>query len=153
MNKVPCELLNVVGLHAHVHFLRNRFFSAALFQSACLLKLCDLAMKRDAAQVSSPADGDQADARQHKHQPPPEKIRSFWVENLPPNGLGHGITSARFNIPADGVVDDLKQIICQELSHPTLLLSKASFSTQAAWKPSAVLYQAQCHRQHDTVDL
>ena len=150
MNTVPCEIPNVVGLHAHVHFLSDCFFSAALFQSACLLKLCDLAMKRDAAQISLPSDGDQADVRQHKHQPPPEKTRSFWVANLPPNGLRRGITSACFNLPADGIVDDLKQIICQELR---LLLSKASFSTQTEWKPSAVLYQAQHHRQYDTVDI
>ena len=107
-------------------------------------------MKRNAAQISLPTDGDKEDARQHKHLPPPEKIRSFRVENLPPNGLGHGITSACFNLPADGIVDDLKQIICQELR---LLLSKASFSTQTEWKPSAVLYQAQHHRQYDTVDI
>ena len=126
-NKVPCEIPNVVGLHAHVQFLSDCFFSAALFQSACVLKLCDLAMKRDAAQISLPSDGDQADPRQHKHQPPPEKIRSFWVRNLPPNGLGHGITSACSNLPADGTVDDLKQIICQELSHPRFYLAKRAF--------------------------
>ena len=75
-------------------------------------------MKRDAAQTSLPTDGDKEDARQPKHMPPPEKTRSFWVEKLPPNGLGHGIASACFNIPADGIVNDLKQIIYQELSHP-----------------------------------
>ena len=42
-------------------------------------------------------------------------------------GLGHGITSACFNIPADGIVDDLKQIICQELSHPRFYLTKRTF--------------------------
>ena len=78
-------------------------------------------MKRDVAQTSLPTDGDKEDARQPKHLPPPEKTRSFWVENLPPNELGHGITSACFNISADGVVDDLKQIICQELSHPRFI--------------------------------
>ena len=127
MNKVPCEIPNAIGLTAHVHFFSNCLFGATLFQSACLLKLCDLAVKRDAAQSSLPADGDQEDARQHKHQPPPEKIRSFWVENLPPNGLGHGITSACFNLPADGIVDDLKQIICEELSHPHCYLTKRTF--------------------------
>ena len=108
-------------------FFNNCLFGAVLFQLACLLKLCDLAMKRDAAQSSLPADGDQADARQHKHQPPSDKIRSFWVGNLPPNGLGHGITSACFNLPADGIVDDFKQIICQELSHPRFYLAKRAF--------------------------
>ena len=98
MNKVPCEIPNVIGLIAHVHFFSNCLFGAALFQSACLLKLCVFAMKR----------GDKEDARQRKQLPPPEKIRSFWVENLPPNGLGlgilppnglgHGITSACFNL-------------------------------------------------------
>ena len=48
------------------------------------------------------------------------------MENLPPNGLGHGITSACFNIPAD-VGDDLKRIICQELSHPRFYLTKRTF--------------------------
>ena len=127
MNKVPCEIPNAIGLTTHVYFSSNCLFGAALFQLACLLKLCDLAMKRDAAQSSLPADGDQEDARQHKHQPPPEKIRSFWVENLPPNGLGQGMTSACFNLPADGIVDGLKQIICQELSHPRFCLAKRAF--------------------------
>ena len=108
-------------------FFSNCLFGAALFQLACLLRLCVLAMKRDAAQTSLPTDGDKEDARQPKHLPPPEKTRSFWVENLPPNGLGHGITSACFNIPADGIVDDLKQIICQELSHPRFYLTKRTF--------------------------
>ena len=58
-----------------------------------------------------------------------------------------------FNLPADGIVDDFKQIICQELSHPRFYLAKRGFSTQAEWKPSAVLYQAQHHRQYDTFDL
>ena len=49
------------------------------------------------------------------------------MENLPLNGLGHGITSACFNLPADGIVDDLKQIICQELSHPRFYLTKRTF--------------------------
>ena len=111
-------------------------------------------MKRDAAQISLPADGDQADARQHKHQPPPEKTRSFWVENLPPNGLGHGITSACFNLPADGIVDDLKQIICQELSHPRFYLEKRAFRLKlnGNHQPLAI-YQAQHHRQYDNVDI
>ena len=52
----------------------NCLFGAALFQSACLLNLCVLAMKGDAAQTSLPTDGDKEDARQRKHLPPPEKI-------------------------------------------------------------------------------
>ena len=133
-------------------FFSNCLFGAALFQLACLLRLCVLAMKRDAAQTSLPTDGDKEDARQTKHLPPPEKTRNFWVGNLPPNGLGHGITSACFNIPADGIVDDLKQIICQELSHPRFYLIKRTFPTQAEWQPSAVLHQAQHHRQCSTLD-
>ena len=84
-------------------------------------------MKRDAAYASLPNDGDKEDDRQPKHFPPPEKTRSFWAENLPPNGLGHGITSACFNMPADGIVDDLKQIICEQLSHPRFYLTKRTF--------------------------
>ena len=37
------------------------------------------------------------------------------------------VTSACFNLPADGIVDDLKQIICQELSHPRFYLAKRTF--------------------------
>ena len=42
-------------------------------------------------------------------------------------GLGHGITSMCFNMPADGIVDDLKEIICEELSHPRFYLTKRAF--------------------------
>ena len=108
-------------------FFCNCLFGAALFQLACLLRLCVLAMKRDAAQTSLPTDGDKEDARQPKHLPPPETTRSFWVENLPPNGLGHGITSACLQHTCDGIVYDLKQIICQELSHPRFYLTKRTF--------------------------
>ena len=59
--------------------------------------------------------------------PPPSQFRSFWVAQLPPNGRGYGITSMCFNMPADGIVDDLKQVICEELSHPRFYLTKRAF--------------------------
>ena len=84
-------------------------------------------MKRDAAQASLPAGDDNEADRQSKHPSPPSKFRSFWVADLPPNGRGHGITSMCFNMPADGIVDDLKQVICEELSHPRFYLTKRAF--------------------------
>ena len=50
-------------------FFCNCLFGAAPFQLACLLLLCALAMRRDAAQSSLPTDGDKEDARQPKHLP------------------------------------------------------------------------------------
>ena len=84
-------------------------------------------MKRDAAQASLPTGDDTEAAHQSKHPSPPSKFRSFGAANLPPNGRGHGITSMCFNMPADGIVDDLKQVICEELSHPRFYLTKRAF--------------------------
>ena len=105
-------------------FFSNCLFGAALFQSACLLNLCVLAMKRDAAQTSLPTYGDR---RCSPTQASTSTRKDSKVENLPPNGLGHGITSACFNLPADGIVDDLKQIIGQELSHPRFYFTQRTF--------------------------
>ena len=95
--------------------------------SVCLSVSLSVSLSVCLSVSSLTIDGDKEDARQPKHRPPPEKTRSFWVESLPPNGLGHGITSACFNMPADGIVDDLKQIICEGLSHPRCYLTKRSF--------------------------
>ena len=66
-------------------------------------------MKRDSAVMSFPGFDDQ------------------WVEDLPPEGLGHGCTSAAFEVVSSGVIDDLKSAITARLSHRRFGLYKRQF--------------------------
>ena len=61
----------------------NCLFGAALLQSAFLLRLCALAMKRDAAQASLPTEGDNEAARQSKHLSPLKRFGAFgwWISH------------------------------------------------------------------------
>ena len=69
-------------------------------------------MKRDSDGMSCPGFDDQGGSSQYPHSPkrtpPPDRILKFWVEDLPPEGLGHGCTSAAFEVVSSGVIDDLK---------------------------------------------
>ncbi|CAE7203291.1 lsg1 [Symbiodinium sp. CCMP2592] len=78
-------------------------------------------MKRDAAQASLPPDGGKDDdplilPRTPKHLPPLRMTRGFWIENLPSDGRHHGAAVACFDIPAEGIIDDLKEAISLEWS-------------------------------------
>ena len=69
-------------------------------------------MKRDSDGMSCPGFDDQGGSSQYpdspKRTPPPDRILKFWVEDLPPEGLGHGCTSAAFEVVSSGMIDDLK---------------------------------------------
>ncbi|CAE7241745.1 unnamed protein product [Symbiodinium sp. CCMP2592] len=82
-------------------------------------------MKRDAAQASLQRDRDRDDARGVRLRP--KDFAGYWVKNLPPEGLGDGITAACFTIPHDGLVDDLKQFIARELTNPHFYLPMRAF--------------------------
>ena len=88
-------------------------------------------MKRDATEMSLPGTGDDGESSQlplsPKRNPPEVQLRKFWVEDLPPQGLGYGCTSAAFEVPACGIIDDIKQAIKSRLSHSRFALYKRHF--------------------------
>ena len=53
--------------------------------------------------------------------------RFILVHNLPPEGRDDGITSVRFEVPADGIIDDLKQAISDALTNSRLYLPRRAF--------------------------
>ena len=53
------------------------------------------------------------DPRPNKAIPQSERTRFILVHDLPPEGRDDGITSVRFEVPADGIIDDLKQAISE----------------------------------------
>ena len=46
--------------------------------------------------------------RPNKAIPQSERTRFVLVHDLPPEGRDDGVTSVRFEVPADGIIDDLK---------------------------------------------
>ena len=87
------------------------------------------AMRRKADDASLPPTGDQlpVDPRPNKVIPQPEKTRFILVHNLPIEGRDDGITSVRFEVPADGIIDDLKQAISESLTNSRLYLPRRAF--------------------------
>ena len=67
------------------------------------------------------------DPRPSKAIPQPEKTRFILVHDLPIEGRDDGITSVRFEVPADGIIDDLKQAISESLTNPRLYLPRRAF--------------------------
>eukprot|EP00439_Symbiodinium_sp_Y106_P040156 s2640_g4.t3 len=88
-------------------------------------------MRRKADDASLPPTGDQLPVgpRPNKAIPQPEKTRFILVHDLPIEGRDDGITSVRFEVPADGIVDDLKQAI-SEICCRHLLTSGPNASRQ-----------------------
>ena len=88
-------------------------------------------MKRDATEMSFPDSGDHGGSSQYplspKRTPPGQQGVQVLVEDLPPQGVGYGCTSAAFEVPATGVIDDLKEAISQRLSHSRFGLYKRHF--------------------------
>ena len=86
-------------------------------------------MRRKADDASLPPTGDQLPVgpRPNKAIPQPEKTRFILVHDLPIEGRDDGITSARFEVPADGIIDDLKQAISESLTNPRLYLPRRAF--------------------------
>ena len=74
------------------------------------------------------------DPRPSKAIPQPEKTRFILVHDLPIEGRDDGITSVRFEVPADGIIDDLKQAISESLTNPgCIYLVELSFSSSEAF--------------------
>ena len=89
-------------------------------------------MRRKADDASLPPTGDQlsVDPRPNKAIPQSERTRFILVHDLPPEGRDDGITSVRFEVPADGIIDDLKQAISDALTSSRLYyLVELSFSS------------------------
>ena len=86
-------------------------------------------MRRKADDASLPPTGDQLPVgpRPNKAIPQPEKTRFILVHDLPIEGRDDGITSVRFEVPADGIIDDLKQAISESLTNPRLYLPRRAF--------------------------
>ena len=58
---------------------------------------------------------------------PVKRTRIILVHDLPPEGRDDGITSVRFEVPADGIIDDLKQAISDALTSSRLYLPRRAF--------------------------
>ena len=86
-------------------------------------------MRRKADEASLPPTGDQlpVDPRPNKAIPQSEKTRFILVHDLPPEGRDDGVTSVRFEVPADGIIDDLKQAISDALTSSRLYLPRRAF--------------------------
>ena len=86
-------------------------------------------MRRKADEASLPPTGDQlpVDPRPNKAIPQSERTRFIMVHDLPPEGRDDGITSVRFEVPADGIIDDLKQAISDALTSSRLYLPRRAF--------------------------
>ena len=86
-------------------------------------------MRRKADEASLPPTGDQlpVDPRPNKAIPQSERTRFILVHDLPPEGRDDGITSVRFEVPADGIIDDLKQAISDALTNSRLYLPRRAF--------------------------
>ena len=87
------------------------------------------AMRRKADDAFPPPTRNQLpmDPRPSKAIPQPEKTRFILVHDLPIEGRDDGITSVRFEVPADGIIDDLKQAISESLTNPRLYLPRRAF--------------------------
>eukprot|EP00439_Symbiodinium_sp_Y106_P040397 s2640_g4.t4 len=101
-------------------------------------------MRRKADDASLPPTGDQLPVgpRPNKAIPQPEKTRFILVHDLPIEGRDDGITSVRFEVPADGIVDDLKQAISelQDLLSASADLRPQCFPATAARASSRCLW-------------
>ena len=86
-------------------------------------------MRRKADDAFLPPTGDQlpVDPRPNKAIPQSERTRFILVHDLPPEGRDDGITSVRFEVPADGIIDDLKQAISDALTSSRLYLPRRAF--------------------------
>ena len=84
------------------------------------------AMRRKAADAMLPHSGDQLpeDPRLSKSAPRPSKTRIILVHNLPIEGCDDGVTSLQFEVPADGIIDDVKRSISERLSNERVFLSR-----------------------------
>ena len=90
-------------------------------------------MRRKADEASLPPTGDQlpVDPRPNKAIPQSQRTRFILVHDLPPEGRDDGITSVRFEVPADGIIDDLKQAI--SLVQDCIYLVELSFSSSETY--------------------
>lgn len=88
-------------------------------------------MRRKAEDASLPLTGDQLplDPRPSKAILQPARTRVILVHNLPIEGCEDGVTSVRFEVPADGIVDDLKKI-SETFTNSRLYLPRRAFFLQ-----------------------
>lgn len=84
-------------------------------------------MKRGVTETSTPGStgNDELFLREPKRAPPPELLRKFWVTGLPLEGLGTG--TASFEVPANAIVDDIKEAISVRMSQSQFYLSRRVF--------------------------
>ena len=66
-----------------------------------------------------PPTGDQLpeDPRVSKSTPQPSKTRTITVHSLPIEGCEDGVTSIQFEVPSDGIIDDVKKSISERLTN------------------------------------
>ena len=76
-------------------------------------------MRRSAEDALLPLAGDQLpeDPRPSKAIPQPTKTRTITVHNLPIEGCEDGVTSLQFEVPSDGIIDDIKRSISERLTN------------------------------------
>ena len=76
--------------------------------------------------------GDQLpeDPRPSKAIPQPTKTRTIAVHNLPIEGCEDGVTSLQFEVPSDGIIDDIKRSISERLTNERFYLPRRSFHLQ-----------------------
>ena len=89
-------------------------------------------MRRKADDALLPHSGDQLpeDPRLSKTTLEPSKTRTVVVHNLPIEGCEDGVTSLQFQVPADGIIDDIKKNICERLTNERFYLSRRAFHLQ-----------------------
>ena len=118
--------------------VRSCYFSVDLFlfkvvnwlSSLSALYIVELSLPcGETDDASLPPTGDQlpVDPRPNKAIPQSERTRFILVHNLPPEGRDDGITSVRLEVPADGIIDDLKQAISDALTNSRLYLPRRAF--------------------------
>ena len=86
-------------------------------------------MRRKADDAMLPHSGDQLpeDPSLSKSAPQPSKTRIILVHNLPFEGCDDGVTSLQFEVPEDGIIDDIKRSISERLSNERFFLSRRVF--------------------------
>ena len=91
------------------------------------------AMRRSAEDALLPSAGDQLpeDPRPSKSAPQPTKTRTITVHNLPVEGCADGVTSLQFEVPSDGIIDNVKRCISERLTNESFYLPRRLFHLQS----------------------
>ena len=89
-------------------------------------------MRRKADDAFLPPSGDQLpeDPRLSKTIPQPSRTRTIMVHILPIEGCDDGVTSLQFEVPADGIIDDIKKSISERITNDRFSVSRRFFHLQ-----------------------